>query len=269
MDMVDWLNDLCISEICLVNLYDIEDTAYPMKNLGRFHHGFLYTFEGTETYHFKDNSITAVPDSVLYIPRGTEYKITLNGKRSLVMTIDFEFTSNFHTEPFALKFEKNNTVKSYFYDMEKIWSRKKADSIPACKSVFYKIVCSLIKQENLYMTSNKYSIISNAVNYLHTNYLNNNFRIKELSEMSGISSRYFEKLFQQKFGVSPKEYVTYMRIERAKELLMSEKNLVGDVALLLGYSDVYHFSKFFKQKTGRTPSEYRRENQKNTVSLST
>lgn len=43
---------------------------------------------------------------------------------------------------------------------------------------------------------------------------------------------------------------------------MSEKNLIGEVAQLLGYGDVYHFSKIFKQKTGQTPSEYRREPQK-------
>lgn len=262
MDIIDWLNNLCISEICLINLYDVEESAYPMKNLGRFHHGFLYTFEGAETYHFKDKSVTAFPDSVLYIPRGAEYKITLNGKRSLVMTIDFEFTSTLHAEPFAIKFEKNNTVKSYFSDIEKIWNKKRADSIPACKSIFYKIVCALIKQSNSYMASDKYSKISDAVNYLHANYLNNNFKIEELSEISGMSSRYFEKLFQQKFGVSPKEYVTHLRIERAKELLMSEKNLIGDVAQLLGYGDVYHFSKIFKQKTGQSPSEYRREPQK-------
>ena len=265
MEIINWLNNLCVSEICFVNLYDADESDYPMKNLGRFHHGFLYTIEGSETYHFKDKSVTAVPDSVLYIPRGAEYKITLSGKRSLVMAIDFEFTSSFHTNPFVLEFEKNNTVKSYFFDMEKIWNKKKADSIPACKSAFYKIVCSLIKQENLYMASNKYSKISDAVNYLHANYLNSDFKVEELSEISGISSRYFEKLFQQKFSISPKEYIIHMRIEHAKELLMSEKILVGDVAQLLGYSDAYHFSKIFKQKTGQTPSEYRRESHKKVI----
>lgn len=262
MDVIEWLNNLCVSEISFVNLYDADAAAYPMKNHGRYHHGFLYTLEGSETYHFKNKNITAVPDSVIYIPRGAEYGITLSGKRSLVMTVDFEFDAHSQTEPFIVKFEKNNTTKSLFTDIEKIWNRKKADYLPACKSFFYKIVCSIIKQKNLYMTSDKYSKISDAVNYLHTNYLNNDFRIEALSEISNISSRYFEKLFQQKFGVTPKEYVTNMRIERARELLMSEKNLIGDIALSLGYSSVYHFGKIFKLKTGQTPSEYRREHYK-------
>ncbi|MBQ3124346.1 MAG: helix-turn-helix transcriptional regulator [Clostridia bacterium] len=259
MDIIEWLDNLLVSEINLVNLYDMGADSYPMRNRGRYHHGFLYTFGGEETYHFKNKSITAVPDSIIYIPRGYEYGITLNGKRSLVMTIDFEFDSDFQTEPFIVKFEKNNTVRSLFTDIEKTWNRKKAGTNSACKSVFYKIVYSIIKQKNLYMTSDKYSKISEAVNFLPTNYLDSDFRIEYLSEISGISSRYFEKLFQQKFGTTPKEYVTNMRIERAKELLMSEKNLVGDIALSLGYNSVYHFGKIFKLKTGQTPSEYRRE----------
>ncbi len=259
MDIIEWLDNLLISEINFVNLYDMEADSYPMRNRGRYHHGFLYTLEGSETYHFQNKSITAVPDSVIYIPGGAEYGITLSGKRSLVMTIDFEFDAHSQTEPFIVKFEKNNTVRSLFTDIEKIWNRKKAGSNSASKSVFYKIVYSIINQKNLYMSPDKYSKISEAVNYLHTNYLNNDFRIECLSEISGISSRYFEKLFRQKFGATPKEYVTIMRIERAKELLMSEKKLIGDIALSLGYSSVYHFCKIFKLKTGQTPSEYRRE----------
>lgn len=259
MDIIEWLDDLSVLEINFVNLYDVDASSYPMRNRGRYHHGFLYTFEGSETYHFQNKSITAIPDSVIYIPGGAEYSITLSGKRSLVMTIDFEFEQDIQTEPFIVKLEKNNTVRSLFTDIEKIWNRKKAGTNSASKSVFYKIVYSIINQKNLYMSSDKYSKISDAVNYLHASYLDNNFRIDSLSEISGISSRYFEKLFRQKFGVTPKEYVTNMRIERAKELLMSEKNLIGDIALSLGYSSVYHFGKIFKSKTGQTPSEYRRE----------
>lgn len=258
MNVNEWLNDLCVSEISFVNTYDAENKSYPMKNPGRTHSGFLYTLEGAETYHFDNKSITASPDTILFIPRGTDYGITLDGKRSIVITVDFEFLGDF-SEPFLVKFEKNNTVKAHFRELEKTWNKKSADSTASCKAVFYEIVASIIKQKNLYMSSDKHSKIFDAVNYLHENYLKNDFKIETLAEISGISSRYFEKLFKQKFGVSPKEYVLHLRIERAKEMLLSEKNLVSDVALLLGYSDIYHFSKIFKSKTNMTPTEYRKQ----------
>ena len=58
-------------------------------------------------------------------------------------------------------------------------------------------------------------------------------------------------------GTTPKEYVISLKMEQAKELLMSEKLLIRDIALMLGYSDIYHFGKIFTKKTGFTPSEYR------------
>ena len=77
-----------------------------------------------------------------------------------------------------------------------------------------------------------------------------------------VSPRYFKTLFGQQFGMSPKEYVISLRIKSSKELLMNEKNQVQDVAFMVGYSDVYHFSKLFKKKTGYTPTEYKREHRK-------
>jgi two-component system response regulator YesN len=46
-------------------------------------------------------------------------------------------------------------------------------------------------------------------------------------------------------------------MERAKELLLSERLMLKDIALMLGYADAYHFGKIFKTKTGYTPGEYR------------
>ena len=94
----------------------------------------------------------------------------------------------------------------------------------------------------------KYSKIADAVNYLHTNYLDNDFKVDLLEKMTDISPRYFKTLFGQQFGMSPKEYVISLLIKSAKELLMNEKNQVQDVAFMVGYSDVYHFSKLFKKR---------------------
>ena len=92
---------------------------------------------------------------------------------------------------------------------------------------------------------------------MRVNYLKKDFRIEELAEITGISFRYFETLFQKEYHVTPKAYILYLKTERAKELLLSEKLLIKDIAVMLGYSDIYHFGKIFKAKTGYTPSEYR------------
>lgn len=257
MNLIDWLNNCSISKVCFVNTYYAEPSAYPINIICRHHHGFFFTIEGTETYYFKDKKISAVPNSVIYIPYGEKYTTTLDGEKSIVIVLDFDMIQSDTIRPFRIKFNNPTDVKACFNNAEKIWNKKGPGYLPACKSTFYKIVSLLVKQEICYLNSKHYSKISDAVNYLHDHYLDHNFRIETLFKMSKISPRYFETLFYQEFQMSPKEYVVFLKMERGKELLLSEKISVSDVAYSLGYSDVYHFSKMFKAKTGYSPTAFR------------
>lgn len=256
MQTTDFLNQLCISELNFVQTYVAAKEDYPMHNKGRRHHGFLYTVSGTETYQFKNSKIEAVPGSVLYIPRDEQYIITLAGKESVVVALDFEIIGE-NVSPFLIKFPESSSIGSYFSRLEVEWNKKHSSHLAECKSLYYKIVGTMLKQLGLYLPSEKYDTISAGVDYLHENYLQNDFRLETVAAHTGVSYRYFETLFREKHGVSPKEYVLNLKIERAKELLLSEKMLIRDIALTLGYSDIYHFGKIFTAKTGYTPSEYK------------
>lgn len=261
MQTINWLNELCVSEITFVNAHTAPAKVYPMRNKGRRHHGFIYTIKGPETYTFDDIEIVSAPNSVLYIPKNAQYNMRLQGDESIVIFIDFELAQdNPPHQPFLVKFSESDTIKTLFADAEKAWNRKTAGSPSACKSLFFKICECIIKRKESYLCSEGYAKIADSVTYLHAHYLEPDFRIMKLSQLSKMSAKYYEKLFYQRSGVSPKDYVLTLKIERAKELLLNEKNLVKDVAFQLGYSDIYHFGKIFKTRTGYTPSDYRKEN---------
>lgn len=257
--ILDWLENLCINEITLVTTYIAEAERYPMKNAGRYRHAFIYTGEGCEIYRFKDKTIHAVQNSVLYIPKGEKYTIELSGDKSIAHVFDFEATFDESPRPFLVKLNKNNDIKALFTDSEKIWKRKKIGYATSCKANFYKIIYGLIKQESTYLNSDNFSIIAEAVDFLHKHYLEKNFKIESLYNIASVSPKYFETLFFKEFKTTPKKYVTTLKIEQAKELLLSEKLSVSDVAEQLGYCDVYHFSKVFKSKTGFSPGEFRKK----------
>lgn len=251
------LENLCISEIPLIHTYIAEKDGYPMKNAGRFHCGMLYTTLGIETYIFGDKSISASPDTVLIIPKGEKYTIELEGEKSVVTAIDFEIEGEANFRPFLVKLGKSNAVKNLFADAEKDWKRKKPGYVSSCKSTFYKIASLLLRQESYYVGSDGYNKIADAIDYLHRHCFEPDFRIDALAEMSEMSQRYFEKLFFAEFKMTPKEYVLSLKLDLAKELLTNEKTTVTDIASKLGYSDIYHFSKLFKAKTGYAPSQYK------------
>lgn len=256
--IIEWLNSLSVSEINFATTYIAKAHIYPITNNCRAHCGFVYTAKGTETYNLSDKSIAAVPNSIIYLPKGSKYKVTLDGDESVVIYIDFELSSTAYPSPFCIKFDDDKTIMNLFSDIEKHWKKKSCDSISVSKSIFYKICSHMIRKGESYMNSGSYAKISESVNYLHYHYTENDFRIEKLYEIAKISSRYYERLFCQRFGETPKEYILKLKIDYAKELLLSEKTLIKDIAIKLGYSDIYHFGKIFKKKTGYTPSQYRR-----------
>jgi len=261
MEPVDFLKDLSIYEISMVNRYIEPNEKYPFKNAGRFHHGFMFTISGEECYCFSDKKIRAVPGSVLYVPKGEKYTIKLEGEISEVITIDFETEKELPCRPFFIKLSFESEIRHLFEEMEKQWMKKKIEDNQMMKSCFYKLVALLLRKESTYSFSKNYSKISSAIEYLHENFLDNNFHIQNLFEIAGISPKYFETLFFNEFNTTPKKYVTALKIKQAKELLLSEKISINDVATRLGYADMYHFSKTFKAETGYTPTEFRKGSQ--------
>lgn len=258
MDHRQWLSSLCISELRFAKTYITPKKYYPIRNKSRHHHGLIYTTQGTETYFFRDKTITSPPGTVLYIPKGEAYTIELSEDSNTVITMEFEVASREVPRPFLMKAGKGSDVKKCFLETERICNGKKYASEVMCRSLFYRAVYLLLSKDTEYHTTQNAAKLADAVEHLHSNYRSADFRISDMYKISGISAKYFETVFKREFGITPKEYLIQLRIEYATELLRNEKYTVGNVALEVGYSDIYHFCKIFKEKTGMSPGEARR-----------
>lgn len=80
--------------------------------------------------------------------------------------------------------------------------------------------------------------------------------LMELAKMSGYSYDHFRHLFKAYTGKTPMNYITHLRIEKAKEMLLEGKDNITQISLECGYSSLSHFSSLFKKKTGKNPREY-------------
>ena len=97
--------------------------------------------------------------------------------------------------------------------------------------------------------------VRNAIIYLRENYAAA-FNTAETAATVGLSPSHLRALFEKWVGESPKRFHTRCRINQAKRLL-SEQNLpIGEVGFHVGFADVHHFSRVFKQMTGVAPSRY-------------
>jgi len=105
-------------------------------------------------------------------------------------------------------------------------------------------------------TKKESSIIENALAYIGNNY-NKDISLVDVSREVNISPYYFSKVFKDETGWNFIEYLTNLRIEKAKELLSSTECSMKEICVMVGYSEPNYFSRTFKKNVGVTPTEYK------------
>ena len=98
--------------------------------------------------------------------------------------------------------------------------------------------------------------LSQVLDYIDT-YLAQNIKLADLAQLLDMSQFHFSRLFKQSIGITPHQYLSQQRVERAKKLLKKTDRLIIDIALECGFSSHSHLSKQFRQFTGMTPKAYR------------
>ena len=99
-------------------------------------------------------------------------------------------------------------------------------------------------------------IVTKAQEYIRQNF-RKDLTLEEVAQTAGISPYYFSKLFKEGTGMNFTEYITGLRIERAKQLLSNRELSIKQVCLDSGYGNPNYFSRIFKKWTGITPTEFR------------
>ncbi len=100
-------------------------------------------------------------------------------------------------------------------------------------------------------------IIDEVVKYITVNF-SKQITINDIAVMVKVDPCHLSKTFKGVIGVSPMEYLTKLRIEKSKELMNSNQDIMlKDIADIVGYTNQYYFSRIFKVVTGLTPSEYK------------
>lgn len=88
--------------------------------------------------------------------------------------------------------------------------------------------------------------------------LNEKIVIADIAKHFGITPRYFRQIFEERWGVTPTQFLTDLRLSKAKTLLLLTDMPITDIAMACGFCDNSHFSNVFTKSEGVSPREYRK-----------
>ncbi|NHN34481.1 AraC family transcriptional regulator [Paenibacillus agricola] len=101
-----------------------------------------------------------------------------------------------------------------------------------------------------------WSVLDSAITFIKGKF-QEDLSLEDVAEHVHLNPHYFSKVFKQQTGETFIDYVTRLRIERAKEFIRDGQFSLKEVCYLVGYKDPNYFSRVFKKVTGLTPTDYR------------
>ena len=102
------------------------------------------------------------------------------------------------------------------------------------------------------------SILKTVVDFIDSHYMDEEISLNTVANVANVSSNHFSALFSQNMGQTFIEYLTTLRMNKAKELLRCTGMRSSEIAGEIGYKDAHYFSYLFKKTQGMTPSDYRK-----------
>lgn len=97
--------------------------------------------------------------------------------------------------------------------------------------------------------------IKKIIEQIHLNY-QKNWQLEDLAQIGGCSSHYLCRIFRETTNYTPIHYLIKIRLDIAIDLLKNSDYTVSEIAEMVGFSDVYYFSRLFKKWLGKSPRHF-------------
>ena len=128
------------------------------------------------------------------------------------------------------------------------------------RGILYQLIARFLKDAQL-KSETADDRIQKCLTYIRKN-INQNIKIDILAEIVYLSRDHLIRLFKKETGLTPIQYISIKKMEKAQLLLVSGNMSIKEIAIMLSYEDHSYFNRLFKKITGKTPQDYRNEYRK-------
>lgn len=242
-------SNLVMKNIAIALHFEPTLKRWDAKN--RADHIIGIALAGRASHDFGYQKFDIEKDCIFFLNKRDDFSCVVK-EQSPCFSIHFTTFEEIETDSFCIKVKNTMPIISLF---EKQLNFGVYD-FHAAHSNFYRI-CSLFDDVYRKRYAKSDFRVDSAQEFLDLNFFRKDC-LSDMYEKSPLSRRRLDELFREKNLITPARYITEKRIEHAKTLLRLPNILIQDVSELCGFSDVYYFSKIFKNETGVSPSSFRK-----------
>ena len=149
---------------------------------------------------------------------------------------------------------------AYSSDSPDMLQTKKVLAITKLKSLILELYIAT-RERNTYVTSKYTKNISDAQNYIISNF-NKNISTKNIAKAAHLSESFTYEQFKKITGKTPHEYITELRLQYARSQLILTSDPISEISLRAGFKNPTYLNNIFKKIEGITPLQYRKNNAK-------
>ncbi|WP_053375356.1 helix-turn-helix domain-containing protein [Paenibacillus sp. FJAT-27812] len=258
-----------------------------------------------ETPSWADGTIPLAQHILLYIAKG-DGSLSINGQSSRIerdslhvltlgTTLDMQLLSDSGTELYWVAFDwfrlsersdagrsyvretsfplqgklkvSGKEFKRYFYLLASDGQQLKERNRLLGQQYLYELLEGLLRQAEPAANHEIEDRLRLTIDYMQSHY-REEIRVNKLAELAQLHPSYYAQVFKRSMAKTPVSYLTHLRMNKAKEMLLMTDMPVNDIAADVGYEDEFYFSRRFKETSGYSPTIYTKKQDLNIISLS-
>lgn len=231
-----------------------------------------YITEGTGVFETSSDQFQVVPGSILILRPGMWHRYKpdpATGWNEHYVGFNGDFCSKLFNEGFFLGKKpvlyvgfQENLLKLFLEIIQLVKEEKTGHQQMGAANTILLLssILSVTRNQEFAGKSIEHTI-RKACLFFREN-LNTNVNIEDLAGKLHVGYSYFRQMFRKYTGISPTQYHLSLRIQKAKDLLVSTDKSFKEIAINLGFESYFYFSRIFKDKTGKSPMEFRKEHQR-------
>ena len=191
---------------------------------------------------------------VLYLPQGLGYEADYDDNEMLVFHF-YEENPSDHAERFPIG--ATSPVTELFWEGLRSFQSDHPKAKLQATSLFYRILAELISDATDSPAIGSNTPFSRALTLMTAEYTDVSLSLADICRRAGISESAFRRIFSNRYGKPPIQFLTDLRLREAQRLLLCNTGTVEEIAHACGFWDVKYFSRVVKKHLGASPSQLR------------